>query len=83
MLLYEFKTGLADYLEKSGAPIDELADVIAFNKANAETTMPFFGQDILERSDEKGPLTDDAYLEALELMERWDKDDNLDTAIEL
>ena len=65
VLLYEFKTDLASYLEKSGAPIQTLADVISFNKANAEAAMPIFGQDILELSETKGPLTDEAYLEAL------------------
>jgi amidase len=65
VLLYEFKTDLANYLEKSGAPIQTLADVISFNEANAAIAMPIFGQDILELSETKGPLTDEAYLEAL------------------
>ena len=65
VLLFEFKTDLGAYLEKSGAPIRSLADVISFNDANAETTMPFFAQDILQLSETKGPLSDEAYLAAL------------------
>ena len=64
VLLYEFKDGLNRYLENSGAPHRSLAEIIAFNKANASTVMPFFGQELFERAQAKGPLTDAAYLEA-------------------
>ena len=64
VMLYEFKAGLNEYLEQSGAAIGSLEELVAFNAANAETVMPHFGQDILELSQSKGPLTDDAYLEA-------------------
>jgi amidase len=69
-LLYEFKDGLNTYLEQSGAPYDSLQAIIDFNAANAETVMPFFGQDILELSQGKGPLTDPAYREALDESRR-------------
>ena len=65
VLLYEFKDGLDAYLEKSGAPYGSLQAIIDFNAANAEAVMPFFGQDILEQAQGKGPLTDPAYREAL------------------
>jgi amidase len=38
--------------------------LIAWNKANANIAMPFFGQEIFERAQAKGPLTDAAYLKA-------------------
>ena len=66
VMLHEFKAGLNKYLEQSGARIGTLEDIITFNSANADTVMPFFGQDILELSQSKGPLTDDAYVEALQ-----------------
>ena len=66
VLLYEFKDGLNRYLEDSRAPIESLEAIIAFNDAHSETVMPFFGQDVLELAQSKGPLTDEAYLEALE-----------------
>ena len=65
VLLYEFKTDLAAYFKSSAAPMDSLADVIAFNDANAETVMPVFGQEVFLEAEEKGTLADEAYLAAL------------------
>ena len=65
VLLYEFKDGLNRYLETSGAPHRSLDSLIAFNKANASTVMPYFGQELFERAQAKGPLTDAAYKKAL------------------
>jgi amidase len=64
VLLYEFKDGLNAYLTKSASPRRSLEDVIAWNKANAAQVMPFFGQELFERAQAKGPLTDSAYLKA-------------------
>ena len=64
VLLYEFKDGLNAYLQGSGAPHASLEDLIAWNKANADKAMPFFGQEIFEQAQAKGPLTDAAYIEA-------------------
>lgn len=70
VLLYEFKADLNTYLATANAPVKSLADVIQFNNDNAAAAMPFFGQDILLASQEKGPLTDPAYLDALEKSKR-------------
>jgi len=80
VLLYEFKTDLNRYLTQSDASVGSLADVIAFNTANADATMPFFGQEILERSQEKGPLSDPDYLAALESSKRIARE-GIDNAI--
>jgi amidase len=66
VLLYEFRADLNSYLQDSGAPVQSLAEVIVYNDANAKIVMPIFGQEILIESDAKGPLTDEAYLAALE-----------------
>jgi len=66
VLLYEFKTDLAAYLEASAAPLSTLADVIAYNEANGERVMPIFGQDILVAANEKGGLDEPGYLQALQ-----------------
>jgi len=66
VLLYEFRADLNAYLQKSGAPVQSLAELIVYNDANAETVMPIFGQEILIEADAKGPLTEEAYLTALE-----------------
>lgn len=64
VLLYEFKAGLEAYLVASDAPIKTLEGLIEFNKANAATEMPYFGQEIFEQANAKGPLTEPAYLSA-------------------
>ena len=70
VLLYEFKDGLNTYLKNSGAPHASLNALIAFNKANAERVMPFFGQEIFEQAEAKGPLSDAAYVKARESAKR-------------
>jgi amidase len=70
VLLYEFKTDLNAYLDSSNASRGSLEEIIEFNTANAQTVMPIFGQDILEDSQAKGPLTEPDYVEALEEIQR-------------
>ena len=70
VFLYELKADLAAYFNTSGAPVGSLADVIAFNKAHADTVMPIFGQDYFLLAQESGPLTDEAYQAALENSKR-------------
>ena len=65
VLLYEFKNDLENYLERTRAPISTVAEIIAFNDEHSDTVMPIFGQEILLAAAEKGPLSDDPYLEAL------------------
>jgi amidase len=65
VLLYEFKTDLAAYLERSEAPVRSLDEIIAFNAAHAETVMPHFGQEILLAANAKGGLDSEAYRKAL------------------
>jgi amidase len=66
VLLYEFKADLNAYLATlaPGASARTLADLIAFNEAHRAQEMPFFGQEIFLESQAKGPLTDQAYLDA-------------------
>ena len=64
VLLYEFKDGLNAYLAKSGSPHRSLEALIAWNTANRDRAMPFFGQEIFEQAQAKGPLTEAAYLKA-------------------
>ena len=66
LMLYEFKDGLNQYLKASGSPHASLEALIAFNKTHADTVMPFFGQELFERAQAKGSLTEPAYLKARE-----------------
>lgn len=70
VLLYEFHADLNSYLERSKAPIQNLADLIAFNEAHAEAVLPIFGQDIFLQAAQKGPLTEPDYLQALATSKR-------------
>ena len=65
VLLYEFKADLNAYLAERKGQVRSLKDVIAFNEKNREREMPYFGQDIMIKSEAKGPLTSKAYLQAL------------------
>jgi amidase len=68
VLLYEFKDGLNRYLKAAGATPHSLPDLIAWNKAHADTAMPFFGQELFEQAQQKGPLTDAAYRKARDAL---------------
>ncbi|QKG53316.1 amidase [Hymenobacter sp. BRD67] len=65
VLLYEFKDGVNKYLANTKAPVKTLADVIAFNKANAAKAMPFFQQETLELAEKTDGLTAEKYTTAL------------------
>ena len=67
VLLYELKADLNAYLASLGkaAPVKSLAEIIHFNDKNREREMPFFGQELFLAAQEKGPLTEQAYLDAL------------------
>ncbi len=82
-MLYEFKAGLNAYLAElgAGAPVASLADVIAFNEANAEREMPFFGQEILIEAEGKGPLTEAAYQTARGTANRLSREEGLDATL--
>jgi amidase len=67
VLLYEFKTDLNAYLASlPNARAKTLKDLIEFNEKNRDREMPFFGQEIFEMAEKKGPLTEKAYRVALE-----------------
>jgi amidase len=67
VMQYEFKDGLNKYLANATATskVKTLADVIAFNKQNEAKAMPYFKQETLESSNEKGDLNTKEYLDAV------------------
>jgi amidase len=83
VLLYEFKHGLEQYLATRApdAPVRNLAELIAFNRREAARTMPWFGQDILEAANAKGPLTDPEYLKALAEAKKLAGPEGIDAAL--
>ncbi|HVL77974.1 MAG TPA: amidase [Sphingomicrobium sp.] len=66
VLLTEFKAGLNAYLATTPPSVTTrtLADVIAFNQANAPAEMPLFGQDIFEQAEATRGLDDPDYRKA-------------------
>ncbi len=84
VLLYELKADLADYLAGLGpkAPVRSLADVIAFNDAHAAREMPHFGQELFLKAQQQGPLSDTAYLEALEKCRRLSRSEGIDAVMD-
>jgi amidase len=73
---YEFKAGVNAYLADvaPGAPAKTLEDVIAFNTRRAAESLPFFGQQLLERAQAKGDLAEAEYVEALATCRRLGRD---------
>jgi len=82
VLLYELKADLAAYLAAwaPGGSVKSLADVIAFNDANKTREMPYFGQELFIQAQAKGPLTDQAYRDALAKDQRLSRTEGLDVA---
>ena len=80
VMLFEMKAGINGYLSELGsnARIKTLADVIKFNDENWAKEQPLFGQQHFTRAQAKGPLTDPAYLEALELCARTSRNEGID-----
>jgi amidase len=71
VLLCEFKADIAAYLsELRNTSMRTLADLIAFNEANAERELRWFGQEIFLLAEATGGLEDPAYAEALATSKR-------------
>ena len=82
VLLYELKHDLAQYLAGANVAPKTLADLIAFNKAHADQEMPWFGQELFESAQAKGPLTDKVYLDALAKSKRMAGPEGIDAAMQ-
>jgi amidase len=76
---YELKADLAAYLARRGsASVKSLKDMIDFNEANRGREMPYFGQDLFLKSEQKGPLTSKEYLDALALNHQLSRTEGID-----
>ena len=82
VLLYEFKADLNGYLAERGGPMRTLQDLIEFNEEHAGAEMPYFGQEIFEMAQGKGPLTDPAYREALANNRRLSRGEGIDAVMD-
>jgi amidase len=84
VLTYEFKADLNAYLGSLGpqAKVHSLEQVIAFNEQNKRRVMPIFGQERMIAAQGKGPLTEQAYLKALETDHRLAREEGIDATLQ-
>jgi amidase len=83
VLQYEFKADLNQYLAtRPGIPVQTLEELIAFNNAHATEEMPYFEQELLIAAQARGPLTDQAYLDALARDFRISRQEGIDEVMD-
>ena len=84
VLYHEFKADLNAYLASLGptAPIHSLKELIAYNESHADLELSLFGQEILIQSEERGPLTEPKYIEALATSHRLSRDEGIDKVMD-
>jgi len=76
---YELKADLAAYLARRGnTSVKSLKDVIEFNERNRGREMPYFGQDIFLKSEQKGSLSTKEYIDALALNQKLTRAEGID-----
>jgi amidase len=84
VLLYELKADMKKYLEHRGpkTKMHTLKDLIDFNKSHAKEEMPYFGQELFLEGEAKGPLTDKAYIDALNANHRLSREEGIDAVMD-
>lgn len=84
VMSYEFKAGVNAYLASLGpkAPVKTLEDVIQFNESHRDRELQWFGQEHLVAAQEKGPLTDKAYRDALQTCGRLSRAEGIDAIMD-
>jgi amidase len=83
VLLYEFKTDLNAYLAGLGseAPVHSLREIIEFNVCHQDQELPWFGQEILEKAEAKGALSEAAYRDAITTCRRLSREEGIDAVM--
>ncbi len=84
VFMYELKADLNAYLARLGpnAPVRTLKDIIDFNDRNRQKEMPYFGQDLFLKAEAKGPLTEKAYIDALEKNHQLARTEGIDALMD-
>ena len=84
VFMYELKADLNAYLARlgPGAPVRTLKDIIDFNDRNRQKEMPYFGQDLFLKAEAKGPLTEKAYLDALQKNHQLARTEGIDALMD-
>ena len=84
VFMYELKSDLNTYLARLGpsAPVRTLKEIIDFNERNRQKEMPYFGQDLFLKAEGKGPLTEKAYLDALQKNHQLARTEGIDALMD-
>ena len=82
VLTWEFKAGLEHYLAGRQAPVSTLAQLIDFNKRHAGDELSYFGQELFEQADAKGPLNDPIYLDTRSTIRRLAGAEGIDATLQ-
>ncbi len=83
VLLFEFRADLEAYLGGLGGEAPRtLAELIAFNEEHRDDEMPLFGQDLFLKANDRGPLTDPVYVEALATCGRLAREEGIDAVMD-
>src|SRR5262249_2568487 len=83
ILRYELKADMAAYLAHRGpnAPVKNLKDTTSFNNRHHREELQYFGQETFLAANEKGPLTDKEYLDALAKSHRFSRTEGIDAVM--
>lgn len=83
VLMYELKADLNAYLKsRPDAQVHTLEDVISFNEKHKDREMPYFGQDMFLKAQQKGPLTEKEYVAALAANHTLSREHGIDGVME-
>ncbi len=84
VMLYEFKHGLEAWLADLGeaSDLETMDDLIAWNTAHADRSMPYFGQEIILAAAEKGGLDSAEYRDALAKARRIARQEGIDKTMD-
>ena len=84
VFMYELKADLNAYLARLGprAPVHNLQEIIEFNEKHREQEMPYFGQELFLKSQLKGPLTSQEYLDALKKNHQLSRVEGIDAVMD-
>ena len=84
VFMYELKADLNAYLARLGprAPVHSLQEIIEFNENHREQEMRYFGQELFLKSQLKGPLTSQEYLDALKKNHQLARTEGIDAVMD-
>jgi amidase len=82
IMLYEYKEGLNNYFRSLGtnAPVKNIDELIAFNKADS-IELRYFNQHYLEQASKKGDLNSNEYREALANLLKGSREEGIDSVM--